>query len=323
MTETTPLRINRETLRMVEICRMYYEKELTQAEIALSVGISRPAVSKILSDARKQGIVRIEVVSPMGSDEDLMAEFCKYFNVQAGIIIPTSAKEEKLVQRLLVSQAAGYIDNLLPEMKNVGLGWGETIGELTEKLQASITQASPDHKVCPVIGSAPFPIKSMQANELARLFSEKIGFTPQYLHAPAFPNARADKELFEDTFEFQTIYKLWSELDTVILSVDTYPVVPDQATAVRFGDKLKTGKAVGVIDTYFFDKNGNFIESEDDLVVRIPRDLIRNTERVIAIVGGTEKAEALRGALMTGLITDLIVDELTARATLKFHEDNL
>lgn len=311
------MRINRETLRMVEICQMYYEKELTQAEIAKILGISRPAVSKILSDARREGIVRIEVISPMGNDDYLMAEFKKHFGISSGLIIPSKEKQGSLVQRLVISQAAGYLDALVPEMKNVGLGWGETIADMIEALHAPDTDVSADHKVCPTVGSAPFPIKSMQANELTRLFSEKIGFTPHYLHAPAFPNALSDKALFEDTFEFQTIHRIWQDLDTVILGVDAYPVVPDQATAARFGEKLRTEKAVGVLDTYFFDKTGCFIECESDLVVRIPIDLIKKAKRVVAIVAGIEKAAALRGALLTGLITDLVVDEQTAQETLR------
>ncbi|WP_082735756.1 sugar-binding transcriptional regulator [Polycladidibacter stylochi] len=316
------MKVNQDTLRMVEICRMYYEKELTQADIAKMVGISRPAVSKILADAKKQGIVRIEVVSPIGSNDDLMAEISDKFGVSTGLIVPTNAKEANLTHHLLISQAASYIDSLSNQMQNIGLGWGETIGELIEKLSDSDRDISLEHKVCPIIGSAPFPIKSMQANELTRLFSEKIAFTPQYLHAPAFPNSQSDKELFEDTHDFKSIFNLWSQLDTIVLGINTYPVIPDQATAARFGNKLRTGKAVGVFASYFFDISGRIIESETDIVVRIPLELIAKTKRVIVIVDGVDKAQALRGLLLTGYITDLIVDEATARATLKLHRES-
>ncbi len=311
---------NRHISKMVEICRMYYEEELTQAEIAKNLGISRPAISKILSDAKKQGIVRIEVVSPIVSDDSIMEEFCNQFGINTGLIISTNAKEADFLQGIIISQAAVYIDNLVVDMKKIGLGWGETIGYLIDRLSSNSTKFYNERKVCPIIGSAPFPIKSMQANELSRLFSEKIGFIPQYLHAPAFPNTQSDKKLFENTSEFKHTLNLWEELDTVILAIDAHPSIPDQATAARFGGLLCEEKSVGVIDTYFYDKSGKFIESNNDLVIRMPLELISKTKRVIAIAYGVEKAVALRGALLTGLITDLIVDEMTARKTLEYHK---
>jgi len=43
-------------------------------------------------------------------------------------------------------------------------------------------------------------------------------------------------------------------------------------------------------------------------------DLIKRVPRRVCIVSGPSKVHSLRGALAAGLITDLIVDEGTARA---------
>lgn len=42
--------------------RLYYEEDATQAEIADQLGTSRATVSRLLAEAKRQGIVRIEVV---------------------------------------------------------------------------------------------------------------------------------------------------------------------------------------------------------------------------------------------------------------------
>ena len=44
--------------------RLYYEDEATQAEIAEKLGTSRATVSRLLAEAKRQGVVRIEVVAP-------------------------------------------------------------------------------------------------------------------------------------------------------------------------------------------------------------------------------------------------------------------
>ena len=64
-----------EILRLVEISRLYYEEGLTQAEIAGRLDISRPAVSKLLAEARIRGIVKIEIKSPLESNENLLRPF--------------------------------------------------------------------------------------------------------------------------------------------------------------------------------------------------------------------------------------------------------
>ena len=44
--------------------RLYYEDDATQAEVAAQLGTSRATVSRLLAEAKRQGIVRIEVVPP-------------------------------------------------------------------------------------------------------------------------------------------------------------------------------------------------------------------------------------------------------------------
>ncbi len=311
----------KEALRLVEICRLYYEKELTQAQIAKEFDISRPAVSKLLAEARHRGIVRIEIRSPLGSDDDLLDRLTRIFNLKGGLIIPSATKDEGLIRRLIVSQSAAYLEKIFPQIQHLGIGWGKTIGELIEEFQANVSNGLEKRAVCPVIGSAPNAIQWLQTNELTRIFAEKIDFTPFYLHAPAFPFSEEDKQLFMNTAEYRKISELWEQLDTILLGLNTYPTVPDQATAVRFGNLLKEKKAVGVLATYYFDIHGNIIESPSDIVVRIPLDALQKTRRVIVICGSPNKIRALRGALKTGLISHLITDENTACELLKLHEE--
>ncbi len=48
-----------------------YEQDLSQQEIAESMGVSRSLIALYLKKAREQGIVRIEVFNPKNSCEDL------------------------------------------------------------------------------------------------------------------------------------------------------------------------------------------------------------------------------------------------------------
>jgi DNA-binding transcriptional regulator LsrR (DeoR family) len=304
-------------LKLVEISRLYYERNLTQADIAKRMNISRPAVSKLLSEARIRGIVRIEIKSPLMSDDSLLKELSNAYNLKGGLIVPTGSADGKLITQLLIAQASLYFEKLLLDVSKVGLGWGDTMGRLVDGLKNISSGIKKPGYVCPVIGSAPNDIKWYQTNEIARVFTEKTGFSPYYLHAPAFPVSLKNKKLFEDTLEYQEILKLWHELDLVILGIGTYPSVPDQATAARFGDLLRKKKAVGMIATYYFDFDGNIIKSKDDIVIRIPLDDFNRAGKVFIIGGGEKKINSIRGTLKTGLATHLITDDRTAQALLQ------
>ena len=55
--------------RMVNVARLYYEQNMTQNEIAKELGISRPLVSILLTEARACGVVSITI----NRGEDLRA----------------------------------------------------------------------------------------------------------------------------------------------------------------------------------------------------------------------------------------------------------
>jgi deoxyribonucleoside regulator len=308
---------NADILKLVEVSRLYYERDMTQAEIAKRMNTSRPAVSKLLSEARLRGIVKIDIKSPLLSDESLLEELCNAYHLKGGLVVPSGSTDEKLLTRLIISQAALYIEKLLSKVTRIGLGWGDTIGGLVDEIKSHTPREFETSHVCPVIGSAPNDIKWYQTNELTRIFAAKTGFTPHYLHAPAFPVTLENKALFENTAEYQETSQLWRELEMVILGVGTYPSVPDQATAARFGYLLREKKAVGMLATYYFDGDGNIIKSKDDIVIRIARDDLERVDRAVLIGGGEKKINAVRGTLKTGLVNHLITDEKTARALIE------
>ena len=72
-----------EVQKLVEVARMYYERNMTQAEIAAKLGVSRPLVGKLLEKAREMGIVNIEIKDQQGrrplhrAGKDLAHGFCR------------------------------------------------------------------------------------------------------------------------------------------------------------------------------------------------------------------------------------------------------
>ena len=310
-----------EILKLVEVARMYYEQEMTQSDIAKDIGVSRPLISKMLQRSKDLGIVNIEIRSPLEGNQGLLNRMKMRFDLIDGLIVPANKGNLDLSMKNLISQSALYLERKLSDQGCIGLGWGSTVAGLVDSMNSGELNAERPVTVCPLIGSMTSPSKGFHPNELTRRFAEKVGGDASYLHAPAFPGSKSNFEVFQQTDEYKYISSLWQRLDTMIVSIGTYPSVPDQATALRFGKALKEQHAVGMLLSYYFDVNGNIIEGENDHVIRIPLENIRKVKKMILVCSGNIKANALLGVLRTGLVTHLITDDLAAKQVLELESE--
>ncbi|MBQ8564035.1 MAG: winged helix-turn-helix transcriptional regulator, partial [Firmicutes bacterium] len=62
--------------RMITVAHMYYENDMTQSQIAKALGISRPLVSVLLTEAKSCGIVKI-TINDISVNQEKMAKQLK------------------------------------------------------------------------------------------------------------------------------------------------------------------------------------------------------------------------------------------------------
>ena len=75
--------------RMIEVARLYYEDGKSQNEIAKKLGISRPLVSVILSEAKDQGIVTVTINDTRISAEQIADRIKNIYKISDISIVPT------------------------------------------------------------------------------------------------------------------------------------------------------------------------------------------------------------------------------------------
>jgi DNA-binding transcriptional regulator LsrR (DeoR family) len=82
---------------------------------------------------------------------------------------------------------------------------------------------------------------------------------------------------------------------------------------------LRSQGVVGEICGCYFDSNGHFCDTEMlKRTIAVPFETLRRVPLVIAVASGVAKAEAIVGALRTGVVKVLITDELCAQAILHY-----
>jgi DNA-binding transcriptional regulator LsrR (DeoR family) len=307
---------NKKTQKLIQVAQMYYEQNLTQNEIAKELGVSRPLVSRMINEARRLGIVTIQVHSAPDSSNTALNQLRNFYDLRGGILAADASSENATNQRIAASMF-DFIIHLSPPAFNIGIGWGYIIGMFTKAVESAEIQPKLEATVFPLIGNSSVSNRDYHSNEIVRAFAEKTGATPIYLHAPAFLDTEAEMRLFQESDSFKKVASAWNGIDTAIVNIGNYPSSPDYATATRFGDRLTAQKAVGRMLCSYFDMHGVIIHSETDYSIQIPIARLARCRNVIAVGSAALQPKALTGALRSGLITHLITAESVARQALE------
>ncbi len=92
-----------------------YEKNYTQTDIAKLLGISRVTLSKLLDEAKREGMVKIEILDVRGSMRALEMEDAlkQRFGLQDIKLVDCQTMEQDMLNRRLASEAAFYLNHIL------------------------------------------------------------------------------------------------------------------------------------------------------------------------------------------------------------------
>jgi DNA-binding transcriptional regulator LsrR (DeoR family) len=104
---------------------LYYHHNLTQAEIATQLRVSRPTVANLLSRARARGIVAISMRPDLLSRLSLAEELRSRFHLQNAYIVPTpEGATISDVRQALGKAGALYLESTLRPGEVIAHGLG-------------------------------------------------------------------------------------------------------------------------------------------------------------------------------------------------------
>ena len=310
---------NREEWQMIlRAARLYYEDYLTQQQIADELGVSRPTVSRLLTQARREGIVQITIKDPFARSEELETLLAKAFNLKRVVLVAGEGLSGELLRRRLGFATAEYLQHALREESKLGIGWGRTLHSVVEALDV---QQPLGIQVVPLIGGLGQISASFQVNDLARRLAEAFGGTWQPSYVPAFVADPAALEALLHLTDIEPVLQTWPLVDTALLGIGHF--ASQQQSSMLFSSyiaadvlqKLELCGAVGDLCGRFFDAQGQQCFEERG-IIGISLEQLRALRHVIGVAGGTDKVAAILGALRGGYINVLVTDTITAQAVL-------
>lgn len=263
-----------------QVARLYYVRGLTKLEIGDRLGISRFKVTRLLEQARAQGVVRIEIEEPVPVDDEASQRLEQAFGLRAALVVPDGQA---------AAAAAAWLPELIAPGEVLGVAWGRTLSATAELLAPRDLHPT----VVQICGAVPGVDPGTSPAEVAMRFADKLSGRLVALPAPALTSPGARRDLMDN--------------DAVRPAVELF----DRVTTALVGVGVRGGG--GHVLTHVFDEEGRF---EADLpALALSRDRLRHA-RVVAVAGGAEKARAILGALRTGLLDVLVTDAAGAREAL-------
>ncbi|WP_243729174.1 sugar-binding transcriptional regulator [Nesterenkonia sphaerica] len=296
--------------RLYQAAQLYYEQGATQAEIAKQLQVSRPSISRMLSDARSLGIVDIRVRRPAPSDMGrLRQQLVNELGLEAVYLAPGDQSG-----RL----GPGLAPPTKQALENANLRAGDTMliasGETTYALAQHRLGDFSGVVIAPTVGGQAEPDPWHQTNEVVRAFTASSGGYPHYLFAPSMPS-EALLDALQDDPGYRRIVDDWNRAQVALVGVGAPPRTRKSiARSVPRGHP-NVMKAAGDVCLAFFDGAGHEINFPgNERMVRIPGSSLQSVPTRIAVAVGTEKAISVLTAARSGWFNVLVTDEETARA---------
>ena len=304
--------------RMIAVARMYYEHDMNQSQIAKALGISRPLVSVLLTEAKACGIVTITINDINMNTEKLAKCLKDRFLLKNVILVPDEVVAGET--NLSVARTAyQYCFDKKNAEKSVGIGWGSMMGHMAYLVQGLDDEKRNNGSIFPLTGGISSVIRGYHTNEIVRIFALKTGKTADFLYVPALFDTNAELELVKRTEPYTVIQNKWNEMEQVLVSISNFPSYPDMGVKTIYGDRLMKEHAVGRILAHYYDKNGNVIHPDEDSTLQASIAQMKKAQ-VIAVCSKQVKAVAVAGALRLGLIDTLVLPQSLAKQVIEFNE---
>ncbi len=308
------------SLRLDDAARagwLYYVAGNTQDDIARKLGVSRQTAQRLVSQAVREGLVKVRIDHPIAACLDLAARLRERFGLQLAEVVPSDPESPSTTVGVAEAAAAELERRLSAEEPiTIGIGTGRTLKAAIEKLP---TMDCPQHKVVSLTGNIA-PDGSAAFYNVIFTMADKVKCRSFPMPLPVIASSAAERNLLHKQPMIAATLKLSAEADVTFLGVgDLGPQAPLAVDGFLSPDELSelnAAGAVGEIVGWVFDRDGQLLPGlTNDRVASAPIPS-RATGLVIGIGKGRTKTPGIAGALKGGLINGLITDELTASALL-------
>lgn len=305
---------------LAEVASLHYERGLNQTEIASQLEYSPSMISRLLTEARKQGVVEIRIHHPQKRRADLEHELEERLGLNVVRVMVNNSQSDPQMMRHLGNAAARLVEGLVHNNMTIGVGWGSSIYETINAIRPGICFGA---HVIQMIGSIGSHEGLVDGQDLARSLSRAlIGYyTP--LPTPAVVGSEAIRDSLTSDLQIRSVFDQFKNIELAVMGVGTLDPAHSILLRAEYFNKsdleeLEQCGAVGDVCALYYDLYGNILDVPlTKRVVGIGELDLSAIPLKLGIAGGHTKVLPIIGAARAGMIDMLVTDELAAMNVLE------
>lgn len=303
---------------------LYYYEDMTQKQVADKLHVSRPTLNKLLKEARREGMVKIEIYDHRNVSHlvELENKLCAKFGLKDVKLVDCYTEDIGIIKERISKAAAAYFDNIIKSGMSVGVGWGRTLENMANYI-TPVKNIAHTEFVTLLGGSGNLDFQ-IHANGLTERIAQQYQLSATHLiYAPIFSNDESLSSALLKDVNIQKVMNKMNDLDLAIIGIDgdltSSTTLMTNSIPQEYLDKLEQESAVGNICARFYDIDGNICVKElNERLVSVPLEVLKKTPLIMAVAGGKNKIQSLIGAARGGYYNILVTDENTAKSMLEY-----
>jgi DNA-binding transcriptional regulator LsrR (DeoR family) len=297
---------------MLRVCDLYYNRDISQSDIAKLMGISRPTVAKLLQSAKQKEIVKIIICDPQErGHSELERRLENLYKLQEVIVVDTV--EEDRQKDALGKATAAYLKSVMKDGFKVGVAMGTTL----RYIAPYGTKQFRDLTFVPMMGGSGDIDLDLHANHIVELMAKAYGGDSMHLYAPALVSrVQTKRELLKEE-SVRRVTDQYNHLDVALMGIGTGRESSTVLSSGYYTEEMRanvhSSGACGDICMQLYDKDGDLdVVEYNKYVIGISPTKLKQVPYAVGIAGGVHKAEAIRGAIQGRYINVLITDQKCA-----------
>lgn len=314
------LRGYQDTRLIGRVLTLYYEENITQSKIGTMLNLSSAKVNRLLKFARSQGMVEIKINLPNQHVFELERQLENITGVKKAIVVPRLVDLPDAILKSVGQVAADYLVENLNDGDTICVGGGRTIGMMVQMIPQKRAEQI---KVVP-FGCGVQGRHETDVNNLADGLAKILGGASLQLHAPAFTDTAQEREALVNLRQVKEVMDIARAARIMVFSVGTLEAKISsfyKFTSLSESELLhvveKRG-GVGEVLAHVLNKDGKPCMPEyDSRIVGLDLEDLKKIPIRFCVAALENKALPVAAALRGGLITMLVIDDVTAKKVLE------
>ena len=309
---------------LARIAYLYYIQDQTQSEIAKDLSIHRSSVSRMLKQAKEEGVVKFEIENYDPEIFELELYLKEKFDLKEVLLCspPLHASNEEK-DDALANAVASFLKRIIKKNDIVGVSWGSTLRKITGRFgNPKMAEAT----FVPLVGGPSHVNSAYHVNTIVYDFARHFNGQSVFINAAAVQETKELRDGIMNSKYFRQIHEYWAQLDIALVGIggplsSRTAVWRDLLTEEDLED-LKLREAIGDCCCQFFDRDGKILKGDlYNRTISVSLEKLQDTPYAIAMARGKQKTRSILAMLKKKYINVLISDYETAIEILRAAKD--